>query len=131
MAMRWESFLQRVEERGEYPDPKHAEEAVRVVLGLLGAHLVGEERAQLAAPLPQRCSMLLLAPAAAAEPLGPEQFLRAAAPWIDGASQETVHRDVGAVLSVVAEAADPELMERVLLQLPPGYDLFFARPDRL
>jgi hypothetical protein len=35
--------------------------------------------------------------------------------------------DVSAVLSVVADAAGEELMRRILLQLPPGYELFFGR----
>lgn len=130
MAMHWDSFLERVQERGRYPDQKRAEQAVRVVLGLLGGHLAGSERTELAARMPYAVASLLLEPPPA-EPLGPEHFLQAAAPWIDEASAETVHRDVGAVLSVVAEAAGPEQMERVILQLPPGYDLLFAPPEWL
>jgi hypothetical protein len=37
--------------------------------------------------------------------------------------------DIGAVLSTVADAAGPDLTEHVLLQLPPGYDLLFGRPE--
>lgn len=123
------SFLGQVQERGRYPDPKLAEQASQVVLGLLAAHLVGSERSELAARLPHAFRGLMLAPLSAAEPLAAEQFVLAAAPWIDGASEDTAHRDVGAVLSTVADAAGPELMERILLQLPPGYDLLFEPPD--
>lgn len=131
MVMHWDAFLAQVRERGRYADPKHAEQAVRVVLGLLGAHLVGADRTGLAGQLPESCAALLLEPVPGAEPLGAEQFVVAAAPWIDGATEQSAHRDVGAVLSVVADTADADLLRRVLLQLPPGYDLLFARPEWL
>ncbi|MFJ9030242.1 DUF2267 domain-containing protein [Streptomyces sp. NPDC102274] len=129
MVMRWDAFLAVVQERGEYSVPQEAERAVRVVLALLGAHVVGAERAELAARLPESCALVLLDPLPAAEPLTPERFVRATAAWIEGATEETAKWDVGAVLSVVADAADEELMRRVLLQLPPGYDLLFGRPQ--
>ncbi|MFE2499257.1 DUF2267 domain-containing protein [Streptomyces scopuliridis] len=127
MVMRWDAFLAAVQERGEYPAPQEAERAVRVVLALLGAHVVGTERAELAARLPESCALVLLDPLPAAEPLTPERFVRATAAWIEGATEETAKWDVGAVLSVVADAAGEELTRRVLLQLPPGYDLLFGR----
>ncbi|WP_019890328.1 DUF2267 domain-containing protein [Streptomyces purpureus] len=126
--MRWQAFLDAVRERGEYPTAHEAERAARTVLALLGAHLVGEERAELAARLPETFAMILLNPLQAAEPLDPERFVRATAAWIDGASAETAKWDVSAVLSVVADAAGEDLMSRVLLQLPPGYELLFGRP---
>ncbi|MFJ9212923.1 hypothetical protein CU044_3215 [Streptomyces sp. L-9-10] len=129
MVMRWDAFLAAVQERGEYPTPQEAERAVRVVLALLGAHVVGAERAELAARLPEACALVLLDPLPAAEPLTPERFARATAAWIEGANEETAKWDVGAVLSVVSDAAGEELMRRVLLQLPPGYDLLFGRPE--
>lgn len=129
--MRWEVFLEQVQERGEYVSPQEAERAARVVLALLGAHLVGEERAELAACLPETFELILLNPLQAAEPLDPERYVRATAAWIEGATEETAKWDVGAVLSVVADAAGEELMRRVLLQLPPGYDLLFGPPQRV
>ncbi|MDT9683928.1 DUF2267 domain-containing protein [Streptomyces sp. TRM76323] len=128
MQMRWEPFLDAVQDRGEYASPQEAERAARVVLALLGAHLVGEVRAELAARLPETFELILLNPLQAAEPLSPERFVRATAAWIEGATEETAKWDVGAVLSVVADAAGDDLMRRVLLQLPPGYDLLFGRP---
>ncbi|MEV8391149.1 MULTISPECIES: DUF2267 domain-containing protein [unclassified Streptomyces] len=129
MVMRWDAFLAAVQERGEYSAPQEAEQAVRVVLALLGAHVVGTERAELAARLPESCALVLLDPLPAAEPLTPERFVRATAAWIDGATEETAKWDAGAVLSVVADAAGEELTRRILLQLPPGYDLIFGRPQ--
>ncbi|MFJ2189961.1 DUF2267 domain-containing protein [Kitasatospora sp. NPDC087861] len=129
MTLRWEAFLEEVRERGEYDTPQEAELAARVVLALLGAHLVGDVRAELAARLPETLALILLNPLQAAEPLSPERFVRATAAWIEGATETTALWDIGAVLSTVADAAGDDLTERVLLQLPPGYDLLFGRPQ--
>ncbi|MFF2950344.1 DUF2267 domain-containing protein [Kitasatospora sp. NPDC057965] len=128
MTLRWETFLEEVRERGEYDSPQEAERAARVVLALLGAHLVGEVRAELAARLPETMALILLNPLQAAEPLNAERFVRATAAWVEGATDATALWDVGAVLSTVADAAGDDLTRRVLLQLPPGYDLLFGRP---
>lgn len=126
--MRWDSFLEQVQDRGRYADRNEAERAARTVLALLGAHLVGQVRAELAARLPEAFALILLNPLQAAEPLSPERFVRATAAWIEGATERTAAWDVSAVLSVTADAAGQELTRRVLLQLPPGYDLLFGHP---
>ncbi|MFB7616888.1 DUF2267 domain-containing protein [Kitasatospora sp. NPDC056181] len=128
MTLRWEAFLEEVRERGEYDTPQEAERAARVVLALLGAHLVGDVRAELAARLPETMALILLNPLQAAEPLSQERFVRATAAWIEGATETTALWDIGAVLSTVADAAGDDLTGRILLQLPPGYDLLFGRP---
>ncbi|MFF4229619.1 DUF2267 domain-containing protein [Streptomyces sp. NPDC001820] len=129
MTMRWEAFLDQVQERGEYGTPQEAERAARTVLALLGAHLVGEVRAELAARLPETFALILLNPLQTAEPLSPERFVRATAAWIEGATEQTATWDVGAVLSVTVDAAGEDITRRVLLQLPPGYDLLFGHPQ--
>ncbi|POX37192.1 DUF2267 domain-containing protein [Streptomyces sp. Ru73] len=129
MRMSWDDFIAAVQERGEYSSPKEAERSSRVVLALLGAHLVGEVRAELAARLPEPLARILLNPLQAHEPLSTERFIRATAAWIEGATEKTAPWDVGAVLSVVAEIAGEDLMNGILLQLPPGYDLLFGHPQ--
>ena len=129
MTLRREAFLGHVKERGEYDTLQEAERASRVVLALLGAHLVGDVRAQLAAHLPEEFALILLNPLQSAEPLPPERFLRATAAWIEGATEQTAAWDVSAVLSTVADAADEDLLGQILLQLPAGYDLLFGRPQ--
>lgn len=84
--MRWEAFLDQVQERGEYATPQETERAARTVLALLGAHLVGEVRAELAARLPETFALILLNPLQTAEPLSPDRFVRATAAWIEGAT---------------------------------------------
>ncbi|MBW5480349.1 DUF2267 domain-containing protein [Streptomyces bambusae] len=129
MTMRWDAFIQQVRERGEYGSHEEADRAARVVLALLGAHLAGEDRARVAARLPETYALILLNPLQAAEPLDPQRFVRATAAWIDGATEQTAAWDVSAVLSVVADSLDEDLMHNVLLQLPPGYDVLFGRPQ--
>lgn len=94
VTLRWEAFLDRIRERGEYGTRTEAERAARVVLALLGAHLVGGERAELAARLPETMALILLNPLQAAEPLSPERFVRATAAWIEGAGEQTARWDV-------------------------------------
>ncbi|MFD8217638.1 DUF2267 domain-containing protein [Streptomyces sp. NPDC059697] len=129
MTLRREAFLDRVKERGEYDSLQEAERVARVVLALLGAHLVGEVRAQLAARLPEDFALILLNPLQSAEPLPPERFVRATAAWIEGATEQTAAWDVSAVLSTAADAAGDDLLGQILLQLPAGYDLLFGRPQ--
>lgn len=129
VTVRREAFLDQVKERGEYDSLQETERAARVVLALLGAHLVGDVRAQLAARLPEGFALILLNPLQSAEPLSPERFVRATAAWIEGATEQTAAWDVGAVLSAVADAAGDDLLDQILLQLPAGYDLLFGRPQ--
>ncbi|MFE6486406.1 DUF2267 domain-containing protein [Streptomyces sp. NPDC057757] len=129
MTLRHEAFLGHVKDRGEYGTSEEAERAARVVLALLGAHLVGGIRAQLAARLPEAFALILLNPLQSAEPLPPERFVRATAAWIEGATEQTATWDVSAVLSVVAAAVGDDLLGQILLQLPVGYDLLFGRPQ--
>ncbi|CAM5569464.1 hypothetical protein STANM309S_01817 [Streptomyces tanashiensis] len=118
MRLRWQAFLDKVQERGDYGSPQEAERAARTVLALLGAHLVGDVRAALAARLPETFAVVLLNPLQATEPLSPERFVRATAAWIEGATERTAAWDVSAVLSVAADAAGEELTARILLQPP-------------
>ncbi|MFF5808788.1 DUF2267 domain-containing protein [Streptomyces sp. NPDC012746] len=129
MSMRRDAFLDHVKERGEYPTQEEADRAARVVLSLLGAHLIGTVRAELAARLPETYALILLNSLQAAEPLSPERFVRATAAWIEGATEKTALWDIGAVLSTVAAAAGDALTGEALLQLPPGYDLLFGHPQ--
>ncbi|MFE7276135.1 DUF2267 domain-containing protein [Streptomyces sp. NPDC057623] len=129
MTVRRDAFLDHVKERGEYETLQEADRAARVVLALLGAHLVGEVRAQLAARLPEDFALILLNPLQSAEPLPPERFVRATAAWIEGATEQTAAWDVSAVLSTVADVTGDDVLNQILLQLPAGYDLLFGRPQ--
>ena len=127
--VRFESFMEQVIDRGEYRSSDEADRAARVVLALLGAHLIGRTRAQLAALLPETFALILLNPLPAAQPLNAERFVRATAAWIEGATEATALWDIGAVLSVVADIAGPGLMAQVLLQLPTDWPPLFGMPE--
>ena len=124
----WKNFLERLVDRGQYRSEHEADRAARVVLALLGAHLIGHARAQLAAHLPEQYALILLNPLPAAQPLNAERFVRATAAWIDGATETTALWDIGAVLSVTADIAGPSLMAQALLQLPPDWPPLFGMP---
>ncbi|MEY9930444.1 uncharacterized protein (DUF2267 family) [Catenulispora sp. GP43] len=127
--VRFESFMEQVIDRGEYRSPDEADRAARVVLALLGAHLIGRTRAQLAALLPETFALILLNPLPAAQPLNAERFVRATAAWIEGATEATALWDIGAVLSVVADIAGPGLMAQALLQLPADWPPLFGMSE--
>lgn len=99
-----------MKERGAYGTAAEAERAARVVLALLGAHLVGAVHAELAARLPEGFALILLNPLQSAEPLSPERFGRATAAWIEGATEQTATWDVRTVLSTVADTAGEDLL---------------------
>ncbi|MFD4531607.1 DUF2267 domain-containing protein [Kitasatospora sp. NPDC058397] len=128
MTISPEDFRARVVDCGEYPSEAEAEHAIRVVLALLGEHLVGAERAELADALPEAYAPLLRDAGPAAEPLTAERFVRGVVGWIDGATEATGPWDIGAVLGTLADLAPGELVDRVVEQLPDGYDLLFGHP---
>ncbi|MFD5466388.1 DUF2267 domain-containing protein [Kitasatospora sp. NPDC127059] len=128
MTISSEDFLARVVERGEYRGAAEADHASRVVLGLLGEHLVGAERMEIADALPGTYASLLRAAGPAAEPLTAERFVEAVVGWIDGATTATAQWDIGAVLSTVADLVPGDVVDRVVEQLPEGYDLLFGHP---
>ncbi|MFE7863862.1 DUF2267 domain-containing protein, partial [Streptomyces bacillaris] len=71
--------------RGTYETREEAERAARVVLALLGAHLVGAERAELAARLPETMALILLNPLQAAAPRSPRRGGGAPPGGVEGA----------------------------------------------
>ncbi|GAB7185487.1 hypothetical protein ATKI12_5318 [Kitasatospora sp. Ki12] len=128
MTISWEDFRARVVERGEYRGEAEADHATRVVLALLGEHLVGADRGEIADALPETYASLLRDARPAAEPLTAERFVLGVVGWIDGATPATAQWDIGAVLSTVADLVPGDLLDRVIEQLPEGYDLLFGHP---
>ncbi|MGW9191244.1 DUF2267 domain-containing protein [Streptomyces rubiginosohelvolus] len=129
MTLLREAFLDRVKERGEYGTVEEAERAARVVRALLGAHLVGEVRAQLAARLPGEFALILLNPRQSAEPLPRSGSCGRPRPGSRAPPNGLRRGTVSAVLSTVADAAGEDLLRQILLRLPVGYDLLLGRPQ--
>jgi hypothetical protein len=72
--MRWGAFVHQVKERGQCETTRESERADGTVLALLGAHLVGEARADLPTRPPEDLALVLLNPLQACEPTSTEQF---------------------------------------------------------
>lgn len=123
-----DSFLARVADRGGYGCCRQTARAVQHVLEVLGAHLVGDDRTDLARLLPHHCGPLLSATEPASEPLTPDGFVHAVAERADDDADEA-RRAVTAVLPTLAELVDDALLRRVLTQLPPGHAGLFGRTD--
>ncbi|MFB7997544.1 DUF2267 domain-containing protein [Streptomyces sp. NPDC056002] len=123
-----ELMLERVQDRGGYAARQQAAGVVQSVLEVLGAHLVGDDRTDLAQLLPLPCSPLLIDVVPASEPLTPSGFVEAVAAR-DDIEVGQARRAVTAVLTTVADVADDALLRRILTQLPPGHAGLFGRTD--
>ncbi|MGW0908917.1 DUF2267 domain-containing protein [Streptomyces sp. NPDC002853] len=123
-----EVLLDRVRERGGYAERQQAAGAVQSVLEVLGEHLVGDDRTDLARLLPRQCAALLTEGSPADEPLTPAAFVAAVGARIDVDARQA-RRAVTAVLATVAEVVDDALLRRVITQLPPGHAGLFGRTD--
>jgi uncharacterized protein (DUF2267 family) len=121
-------MLERVRYEGAYPTREKAEETVRLVLSGLGRQLTGDERVELAARLPVEAARILTAQIPDTQPLGGWAFVKDLAART-GASLGATRWDTGSVFSTVAAYAGPDLITRILRQLPSGYALLFGRAE--
>ncbi|MFB7508453.1 DUF2267 domain-containing protein [Streptomyces broussonetiae] len=127
-VMTFEQMLDKVRYEGAYPTREQAEEAVRLVVSGLGRQLTGEERVELAARLPWEAARILAEQIPDPQPLTGWAFVKDLAAR-SGASLATTRWDTGSVLAAVAASAGPELLTRILRQLPTGYALLFGRAE--
>ncbi|MFD6431540.1 DUF2267 domain-containing protein [Streptomyces venezuelae] len=124
-----ETLLDRVRQRGSYADRQQAAGAVENVLVVLGAHLVGDDRTDLARLLPDGCGAALLSDAEpAAGPLSAAEFVDAVAARTAEDTADA-RRAVTSVLGTLADVADDALLRRILTQLPPGHAGLFGRTE--
>ncbi|MEV4755191.1 DUF2267 domain-containing protein [Micromonospora sp. NPDC049559] len=124
--MKYDEFVARVRERGEYGDRQEAERVTRLVLGVLAQRLNFDEAEDLAAQLPLPAGAWLTEQAGPAVPFGVQEFLARIATGT-GATEQTAQWDASAVLSTVAEAVTGGELNDVLSQLPSGYAVLFGR----
>ncbi|MER6015477.1 DUF2267 domain-containing protein [Streptomyces bluensis] len=127
-AIPYEQLLERVRYEAAYPTRERAEEAVRLVLAGLGRQLTGDERVELAARLPADAARILTAQIPDTQPLTGWAFVKDLAART-GAPLATTRWDAGSVLCAVAALAGPDLLTRILHQLPSGYALLFGRAE--
>ncbi|MEV6553021.1 DUF2267 domain-containing protein [Streptomyces sp. NPDC051597] len=127
-AMTYEQLLEKVRYEGAYPTRERAEQAVRLVVSGLGRQLTGEERVELAARLPHEAARVLTEQVPDVQPLSGWALVKDLAGRA-GAPLATTRWDTGSVLSAIAALAGPELLTRILNQLPAGYALLFGRAE--
>ncbi|MFJ5779043.1 DUF2267 domain-containing protein [Streptomyces sp. NPDC093094] len=127
-VMTFDQMLERVRYEGAYPTRERAAEAVHHVLGALGRRLTGDERVDLAQRLPVEAALTLTAQIPATEHLTGWGFVKDLAART-GATPATTRWDTGAVLAVVKHLAGPDLLTRILHQLPDGYALLFGQAE--
>ncbi|MEU2621476.1 DUF2267 domain-containing protein [Streptomyces sp. NPDC007157] len=126
--MSYEQMVEKVRYEGAYPTRERAEEAIRLVVTGLGRQLTGEERVELAARLPLEAARLLTAQIPDTQPLTGWAFVKDLATRAE-ASLATTRWDTGAVLAAIATLAGPDLLTRILRQLPSGFALLFGRAE--
>lgn len=127
-ALSYDQMLERVRYDGAYPTRERAGQAVHAVLAALGCQLSGDLRAELAAHLPVEAAGALTAQVPAAQPHTGWGFVQDIAART-GTTPAVARWETGAVLSTVAALAGPDLLTRVLAQLPSGYALLFGRAE--
>ncbi|MGW9454161.1 DUF2267 domain-containing protein [Streptomyces sp. NPDC055632] len=124
----YEQMLEKVRYEGAYPTRERAEEAVRLVLAGLGRQLTGDERVDLAACLPLEAARILTTQVPDTRPLSGWAFVKDLAART-GASPATTRWDTGSVFAAVAAHAGPDLVTRILNQLPTGWALLFGQAE--
>ncbi|MER6146077.1 DUF2267 domain-containing protein [Streptomyces sparsogenes] len=127
--MRYEEFLARVRERGEYTDQDEAATITEAVLGVLAQRITPGEVDDLASQLPSPLGQNLAdAKQQQAESFGIEEFYRRVAERI-GARARTAEWDASAVLTTVADTVSGGELNHIISQLPSSYALLFGKPD--
>ncbi|MFF7300562.1 DUF2267 domain-containing protein [Streptomyces sp. NPDC008265] len=124
--MTFDQMLERVRYEGAYPTRERAAEAVHQVLSALGRQLTGEERVDLAQVLPVEAALTLTAQIPETEHLTGWGFVKDLAART-GVSPAVARWDTGAVLAVVTRLTGPDLLARILGQLPDDYALLFGQ----
>ncbi|WP_225845912.1 DUF2267 domain-containing protein [Streptomyces sp. HPF1205] len=128
VAMTSDVLLERVRYEGAYPTRERAREITLQVLAALGRQLTGDERVALAALLPLEAALEFTGQVPAAERLTGWGFVKDLARR-SGTTPAVARWNTGTVFSVIAQLTGPDLLDRILDQLPEGYALLFGRPE--
>ncbi|MFG2525515.1 DUF2267 domain-containing protein [Streptomyces sp. NPDC048527] len=126
--MTYAQMLEKVRYEGAYPTRERAEEVTHLVLEGLGRQLTGDERVELAGRLPFEAARVLTTQIPDSPPLTGWAFVKDLADRT-GASLATTRWNTGAVFAAVAALAGPDLLTRILRQLPSGFALLFGRAE--
>ncbi|MGV9876724.1 DUF2267 domain-containing protein [Streptomyces cellulosae] len=127
--MKYDEFLARVRERGEYKDNDEAAHVTNAVLEVLAQRISPGEVSDLASQLPGPLGQVLVnAAPQQARSFGIEEFLRRVAERT-GARPRTAEWDAGAVLSTLGDAVTGGELNQIISQLPSSYAALFGKAD--
>ncbi|WP_031508853.1 DUF2267 domain-containing protein [Streptomyces megasporus] len=127
--MRYDEFLARVRDLGEYKSQKEAEEITDAVLSVFASRITPGEVEDLAAQLPGHLSDVLQENRVdQPETFGVEEFCRRVGERT-GARPRTAEWDASAVLAPMSEAISGGEFNQILSQLPSGYAVLFGKPE--
>ncbi|MER7867458.1 DUF2267 domain-containing protein [Streptomyces cellulosae] len=127
--MKYDEFLARVRERGEYKDNDEAAHVANAVLEVLAQRISPGEVRDLASQLPGPLGQVLVnAAPQQARSFGIEEFLRRVAERT-GARPRTAEWDAGAVLSTLGDAVTGGELNQIISQLPSSYAALFGKAD--
>jgi uncharacterized protein (DUF2267 family) len=127
--MKYDEFMAKVRNRGEYADRKEAEQATEAVLQVLGERLTPGEAEDLASQLPGPLGGVLeRARGETTESFGVTEFQRRVAERASPARGDGAGA-ASAVLSTVGEAVSGGELNQIISQLPSGYAALFGKPE--
>lgn len=126
--MTWHHLLKQVRDLGRYDTDQEAERVLHAVLAALGGQLIGEERCDLAAALPEPARATFAAQIPLTQPLDARTFVDTIATTLD-TTTDAARWHTGAALAGVTQLTGEPLTSRVLTQLPHGYALLYGRAD--
>ena len=127
-AMTYDALLEKVRYEGAYPTRERAQEVTLQVLAALGRQLTGDERVELAARLPLPAALEFTGQVPATQQSTGWGFVKDLARRT-GTSPAVARWNTGTVFHVIGHLAGPDLVDRILDQLPEGYALLFGRPE--
>ncbi|WP_343244973.1 DUF2267 domain-containing protein [Streptomyces sp. SID14478] len=122
------NLLEQIRYQGAYATLEQAERVAVTVLAALGEQLTGAERAEVGRQLPTEAARCLAQAAPSGTSVTAHAFVKNLAASTD-APYATTRWDVGSVLVSLARTLPPQLLDRILAQLPAGYALLFGKAD--
>lgn len=127
--MKYEEFLSRVRERGEYDSQDEAAKISEAVPAVPAQRISPGETEDLSSQLPGPLGGSLRgARPRQAESFGIEEFCRRVAERT-GAHTRTARWDASAVLTTVADAVSGGELDQIISQLPSAHAVLFGKAD--
>ncbi|MFJ8649994.1 DUF2267 domain-containing protein [Streptomyces sp. NPDC093546] len=122
----YDDLVDHVKRNGLYATRAQADAITRSVLAELGRQVTGDERVELAQRLPAEAARAFASQVPAPQAVSGFGFVQQIAART-GAGLGAARWDTGSVLRAVARLAGPDLLGRLLAQLPDGYALLFGQ----